>query len=271
VAKLTAFDGQDVAELECPLGGHSSQRAAGMILGVVGDGKPPLCCHGGELLRHRDQEVPAEVLGDPRHAADEGDRTIEVGLAEQRWRSAWTCPGLVPCLGLCAAGWPLARRLRPRSKLASLGAGGATTDAGCAVAARHWAITPDGRRRHASSKTRRMGHYLEGTCCRSMGTDEARGLPSGGSHRERKGVKYMKLGTRAWWSARSEARANTQYRIPAALATSRPGLGYRPRCVPATHGADGSRRAHGQAFARSPSASDHRHPAKAAGPSSCPA
>ena len=79
---LTAGDGEDVAELESPLGGHASQRATDMILGSVVDSKPPLCGHDRELRCNESEEAPAQHVVDTRQRAGEGDRAVEVGLAE---------------------------------------------------------------------------------------------------------------------------------------------------------------------------------------------
>ena len=56
---LTALDGQHVAEDECPLGGHTPERAKHMILRAAAESNPLLFSGDPKLLLEpREEELP---------------------------------------------------------------------------------------------------------------------------------------------------------------------------------------------------------------------
>lgn len=79
---LSAFNREDVAQLERSSDGHASQRAEQMIPEVGPFGKSPLDQHLVKLTLDDTDEVRAHAVLDPRHHALEGDHTLEIGLTE---------------------------------------------------------------------------------------------------------------------------------------------------------------------------------------------
>ena len=80
--KLTAFDGQYVAEFEGPPDGHACQRALGIISQQLSVGKSLLAPDDCELLGDDRLEAGAYVVADPVHDAAESDGVVQVLLLE---------------------------------------------------------------------------------------------------------------------------------------------------------------------------------------------
>ena len=76
----SAFNREDVAQLERSSDGHASQRAEQMIPEVGPFGKPPLDQHLCKLTLDDPDEVRAHAVLDPRHHPLEGDRTLDMAL-----------------------------------------------------------------------------------------------------------------------------------------------------------------------------------------------